>query len=67
MAERITNTLFKIHVGRFIWYVKLWTWCWEHDAPIIITRLLVMLIEVNAKTARIYASKSRKEGTNDQA
>ena len=51
MVEGITNTLFKIHVGRFIWYVKLWTWCWEHDAPIIITRLLVMLIKANAKTA----------------
>jgi len=51
MAERITNTLFKIHVGRFIWYVNMWTWCWEHNAPIFITRLLVMLIKVNAKTA----------------
>ena len=67
MAERITNTLFKIHVGRFFWYAELWSWCWEHDAPIFITRLLVMLIKVNAKTAHIYASKSRKEGTNDQA
>lgn len=68
MVERIANTLFLIHVGRFIWYAKLWSWCWEHDAPIFITRLLVMLIKVNAKTARIiYASKSRKEGTNDQA
>lgn len=60
MAERITNTLFKIHVGRFIWYVKLWTWCWKHDAPIIITRLLVMLVKVNAKTAYIYASPTYK-------
>ena len=61
MAERITNTLFKIHVGRFFWYAKLWSWCWEHNAPIFITWLLVMLIKVNAKTAYIYASPTYKK------
>lgn len=61
MVEGITNTLFKIHVGRFIWYVKLWTWCWEHDAPIIITRLLVMLVKVNAKTANFLYRSPEKD------
>lgn len=72
MVKGFKNALFKIHVERFFWYVKLWTWCWEHDAPIFITRLLVMLIRINAKTARIYKGcsttyKKRKEETNDQA
>lgn len=61
MAERITNTLFKIHVGRFIWYVNLWIWCWEHDAPIFITWLPVMLIKINTKTAHIYSGATYKK------
>ena len=61
MAERITNTLFKIHVGRFIWYFNMWVWCWEHDAPIFITRLLVMLIKANAKTADFLYRSPKKD------
>lgn len=72
MTEGIKNVLFKIHVKRFLWYVGMWAWCWEHGAPIFITRLLVMLIRINAKTARIYKGcsttyKKRKESSNDQA
>lgn len=72
MTEGIKNVLFKIHVKRFLWYVNMWIWCWGHNSPIFITWLLVMLIRINAKTARIYKGcsttyKKRKESSNDQA
>lgn len=61
MVEGIINTLFKMHVGRFIWYVDMWMWCWGHGAPIFVTRLLVMLIEINVKTANFLYRSPEKD------
>lgn len=64
MVKGFKNALFKIHVKRFLWYVDMWIWCWGHNSPIFITRLLVMLIKINTKTAHIYSGatyKKRKE------
>lgn len=61
MVEGIKNTLFKMHVGRFIWYVDMWVWCWEHGAPIFVTRLLVMLIRINEKTANFLYRSPEKD------
>lgn len=54
MLEKIKNALFKIHVKRFMWYTDKWIWCWEHGSPVFVTKLLVLLVTINAKTATIY-------------
>lgn len=61
MVEGIINTLFKMHVGRFIWYVDMWMWCWGHGAPNFVTWLLVMLIKINAKTANFLYRSPEKD------
>ena len=60
MLEKIKNTLFKIHVKRFMLYTSMWIWCWEHNAPIFVTRLLVLLVTINARTAAVYTDAKCK-------
>ena len=60
MLEKIKNALFKIHVKRFLWYIGKWIWCWDLGTPAFVTRFLVLLAGINAKTAAVYTDAKCK-------